>query len=231
MNDLQRFQHHSSLEVHSRQARAIIAGHYPERSTATTKKSYPIYGLIAYGLSLTVIWQRIRADDPYAELTLIEVERRIRKAFELIQNRMRSIDQKLMETLPGIQVDLYQSRQPLIISLNDSAFATTHAKLGARLVGLFDLLIRKLVTGKQFGIINLANFERSQYHATKVVRGVFAAPAEYRNRGVNRADIQEKTEKGIAATEADGPLPLGIMNRERHSEFGPKPTPHRDEPQ
>lgn len=222
MLNIGKFEHNSALQIHTLQAKQLII---ENKSSATTpeQKSYMICGLERFSFSLLRIWRRIRTDDPYAEMVLIEVERRIDNALKLLDRLSRDIDDRLTSQLPGITLEIYRSKSPATISLNSAQFSTTHALLGARLIGLYDVLVRKLHTCKEFGVVNREYYTNYKYKSAKALRGVFAAPLLYKQLGVKRSDIIQKTEKGIEAVNKLGPVPLDILVRERRSEYGPQP--------
>jgi len=214
--------HDSTLQIHTRQARQLII---ENKSSQTTddKKTYMIVGLEKFGASMNRIWRQIRQDDPYAEIALIEIERRIDNAFELLGKLHNTIDNQVSIELPGITMTFYQSETPAVIPLNAKLFETTHALLGARLIGHYDLLIRKLHTCQQFGLVNRNHCNRYKYKSAKALRGVYSAPLLYKLSGVNRQDILNRTEKGTNAILQLGNVPMAILTRETHSKYGPAP--------
>jgi integrating conjugative element protein (TIGR03761 family) len=215
-----KFNHESTLEIHTKQAKQLINENKQSQMTEG-KKAYMIIGLDKFGGLLQNIWSQIRRDDPYAEMVLIEIERRAINTFDLLEKLNHTIDSQLQLELPGITMAFYQSENPAVIPLNKRLFETTHALLGARLVGLYDLLIRKLHTCQQFGMINRNQSNHYKYKATKALRGVFAAPLLYKPLGVTRMDIIQKTDKGLSAIDQRGEIPLDILTREKQSKFGP----------
>lgn len=54
-----------------------------------TMKKYTINGLELYAMRLNKIWNRIKNDDPYAEMILIEIERRIERAKSKINTEIK----------------------------------------------------------------------------------------------------------------------------------------------
>jgi integrating conjugative element protein (TIGR03761 family) len=218
-----RFEHDSTLKIHTRQAKQLMVENKHSQTTQQ-EKSYMIIGLDKFGRFLHTIWYQIRNDDPYAEMALIEIERRINNAFDLLKKLNHTIDEQLRAELPGITLTFYQSENPTVIPLNTRQFDTTHSLLGARLIGLYDLLIRKLHTSQQFGIINRNQSSHYKYKSAKALRGVFAAPLLYKPFGVTRIDIIQKTDKGLAATTQQGEIPLDILTQKTQSKFGPRPN-------
>ena len=213
----------AELELHTIQAQNILHGNKKIKRANSGK--YNTIGLKVFGFMILRIWQQIRADDPYAESVLIETERCIDNAFKFIHRKNIIIDTKLeLESeFPGLKFEIYTSPNPKVIPLNSIIYSTTHANLAARLIGLYDLLVRKLVTCKKYAIISRHTFESHLSNSSQIVRGSLSAPTAYKKFNIKRQDIVQHTPNAQAAIEKLGILPAEILNKQTHSTYGPKP--------
>lgn len=212
-----KWQHSTELAIHTAQAEALVKGRRLIRSSNT--RSHRVFGLKAYSVLVEHVYRCAKADDPYAEHYLIEVERRIDNALKMIAKKQCLLDRLLEQHLPGIIVKLCKSQKPLLMPLN---FSTPHANFGARLVGEYDLLVRKVETCSRLGLLN--SRQRSHYlqKTRRAIRGVFSTPVQYKNAGVTREDIIHVTPRGIAALDALGGLDDKILHRQKRSKYGPQ---------
>lgn len=214
-----RFQNRSELILHTWDAVTLCDG----RKAIANEQQHGIPGLFVFGILLNNIWNAVKADDPYAEMTLIEIERLLDRAFTSLQK----LDQRLegycqQNKLPeGLILEINESRKTSRISLDGAAFHATHTRMLVILIATYDALVRKLLTCGAFGIVNNKTRKQLLYLATKAVRSVLMSPTPFKKTGVTRDDILLKNEKGQEALEKHGMVPLAILNREEHSRFGP----------
>lgn len=130
-----------------------------------------------------------------------------------------------MEKAPqGISIGLSSSIKPIIIELSDAKYYTIHTKLAAVLLADFDLLVRQLKSCIVIGQLTKVQYKKEVKRLETVIRGVLIAPSIYMNMDINREDIKQPTEKGKAAIDKFGLVPLAILNNEQHSSFGPIST-------
>lgn len=211
------WQNTSVLAIHSPQAVSLVKGH---RGRITQKATHHrVWGLKSYSVLVTQVYQRAKADDPYAEITLLEIERRLAKAQAVISRCHRQLDQQLQQQLPGIRIRLSASKQPLQIPLN---FSTPHANFGARLIGDYDLILRKIKTCRALGLLNGQQGYRYLKQVRRVVRGVFSTPVQYKNMSVTRTDVLQQTAAGKAAMDKLGEVDQDILSRKRQAQYGPR---------
>ncbi len=208
------------LTIHSKEAQKLIEGRVLKKDSEKDKK-YTINGLELYSRRLNTIWHRIRNDDPYAEMILIEIERRLERAHRKISAATEQAESMLKKSPPGISISISNSTKPVKISLNDAKYYTVHAKLAAVLVADFDFLIRKLKSCIDIGQLTKTQYKKRVERLSTLIRGVLIAPSVYKNMNISRQDILQSNEKGTVAIEKFGLVPMDILNNQQHSEYGP----------
>lgn len=212
-----KWQHSSILTIHTAQAESLVKGQ--RLIQALNAKAHRIFGLKAYSVLVENVYRRAKADDPYAEQHLMEVERRIDNALTVFQKKHVQLDRHLEQHLPGITVKLSESQKPLVISLN---FSTPHANFGARLVGEYDLLVRKVESCSRLGLLNSRQRSHFLQKTRRVIRGVFSTPVQYKNMAITREDIVRETPSGKAAVLALGRPDDDILHRQKRARYGPQ---------
>jgi integrating conjugative element protein (TIGR03761 family) len=210
------------LTIHSKEAQKLIEGRIIERdSELELEKKYTINGLELYSKRLNTIWYRVKNDDPYAEMVLIEIERRLERAKNKIHHATKDAEIMLKKSPPGISISVSSSTNPIKISLNHTKYYTIHAKLAAVLIADFDFLIRKLKSCIEIGQLTKSQYKKRIESLSTVIRGVLITPSVYNNMNIDRKDILQSTEKGKAAIEKFGLVPMDMLNNNQHSKFGP----------
>lgn len=208
------------LQLHSRKAIELLA----DKRTVQGAQQHKIFGFRTFCTLARTVWRKAYEDDPYAELILIEIERRIQNCCETLTQCDHSLDAALNQhtgnRLLLSMVHAYSlssqpggaefTNEPTLVHPNPDL---PHANMGGALLALYDLLIRKASTFRRFGIINGGVFHKCIKDGRASLRGVFAAPCMYKDHGVTRDDILNHTIEGVAAIEANGPVPEAILNR------------------
>jgi hypothetical protein len=195
-----------------------------DKRTTQDEQQHKIFGFRTFCTLARTVWRKAHEDDPYAELVLIEIERRIQNCCEVLAQCNRDLDSVLNQhtgnRLLLSLVHAYSSssqlthggftKEPTLVHPNTDL---PHANMGGALLALYDLLIRKAWVYRDFGIINGQIFHKCIKDGRASLRGVFAAPCMYKDMGVTRDDIINQTVEGIAAVEANGPVPEAALNR------------------
>jgi len=211
---------HFELTVHSKETIRLLTGRVINNEAKAPKK-YTINGLESYALRLNNIWHRIKNDDPYAEMVLIEIERRIERAKHKISTAIEKAEKTLAKAPNGISIGISSSVKPITINLDNVKYYTVHTKLAAVLLADVDLLIRTLKSCIALGQLTKTQYKKDVKKIETVIRGVLISPSIYINMHINREDIKKQTEKGKVAIEKLGLVPLDILNNQQHSSFGP----------
>lgn len=209
-----------ALQLHSARAIELLA----DKQTTLDEHQHKIFGFRTFCTLARTTWRKAHEDDPYAELVLIEIERRIQNCCETLGQYNRDLDAVLNQHTGNRMLLSMVHAYSLSSHLNGSEFTKEpalvhpntdlpHANMGAALLALYDLLVRKAAIFRHFGIINGKDFHKYIKEGRASLRGIFAAPCMYKDLGVTRDDIIHQTVEGMAAVEANGPVPEAILNR------------------
>lgn len=216
------------LLIHTRHAMAAVT----DRRKQDKAKTHKIFGFKTYCSLTRNVWRKAHEDDPYADLVLIEIERRLDRCAETLAHCGSDLDKHLDGHKAGRLADTmlrayafcgcFQRRefldQPYSIRVNS---ANPHANLGGGLIALYDLFIRRALACRHFGIIRGNTFHKYLHDCRTALRGVFAAPCLYKDLGITREDIAQQTVEGLAALDANGPVPEAVLARKLTAKFRP----------
>ena len=169
----------ATLTLQTRQAERLVKG----RGYTADKPA--IIGLIGFAKLLRPIWHGARADDPYADWWMLKVDDALEHARERIEGADRELATRF-QAMEAIDVASPTSLKPIRVALN---FSNPYAFLGARLVGLYDGLVRTTLSARHVGLITREEAERALHLSGRQVRRAFLSPVGYRLTGVNRRDI------------------------------------------
>jgi integrating conjugative element protein (TIGR03761 family) len=225
-----------ALQLYSQRTIELLS----DKRTTQDEQQHKIFGFRTFCTLARTVWRKAHEDDPYAELVLIEIERRIQNCCEVLAQCNRDLDSVLNQhtgnRLLLSLVHAYSSssqltnsgftKEPTLVHPNTDL---PHANMGGALLALYDLLIRKAFIYRHFGIITGKVFYKFLKDGRASLRGVFAAPCMYKDFGVTRDDIINQTVEGIAAVEANGPIPEAVLNRSllsklRSGTYTPRPS-------
>jgi integrating conjugative element protein (TIGR03761 family) len=214
----------SVLELHTQQATDLI--NYVRVSTSGNNKN-TIAGLYQFCIKLQQIWQDVRNDNPYAELALIRIETRIEKAFKALRRIEYQLEQLILaekdKSLKGVQLSMHEAHETIKIELSQPVFFLTHTKLAIRIIAYFDLLLCKLKTCKDFGLINRQRSKSILRRSTTIARGVLDSPNSYKHIDITRSDVLKQVSKAKEAAVTHGMISVEILNYTMQSEHGPEP--------
>ncbi|MCG8023965.1 MAG: TIGR03761 family integrating conjugative element protein [Candidatus Thiodiazotropha endolucinida] len=203
------------LTVQTRHAQQLIHGRQ-----ATPEKP-AIIGLVGFADRLRLIWQAARHDDPYADWWLIKVHEALDQARHTIAEEQAAVDER-MAGMTGIEVTVAKSLRPYRVPLQ---FANPYAYRGAQLIGEYDTLVRTLLSGYHVGLLDRESSQKVIHLAARKVRGAFAVPLGFRMLGIDRASLQQDSDKKAQARQLMGDLPLEVLNGEQRAPLVPHKAP------
>ena len=210
----------TTLEVQTRQAQRLVYG----RRSEVGKPA--IVGLLRFGTMLRPIWDGAAADDPWADWSLVQIERDLTEAKEALAALMDRMEQAL-KSKPAMDVALAQSVEPVKVDL---AFASPYAFMGAYLLADYDALARAVLTGRHIGIFDRDTAERALREGGRIVRRAFNTAQGYRYVGVCREDVRQGTQKAQRAAEMLGSLPQEVADGTLRAAHAPDIRPIADKP-
>jgi integrating conjugative element protein (TIGR03761 family) len=178
----------------------------------------PIIGLLGFADRLRLIWQGIRASDPYAEWWMVKVDRALALAEAELQALRRDIDTRSAAS-DGLEIDPAVSVQPTRVKLE---FANPYAYRGAQLLASYDGFARQVLSARHVGLAGQEEAERYLREGARPLRRAFGSALGYRFLGVTRADTEQQTVRGKQAVEAMGELPPEILSDALRASLLPK---------
>jgi len=126
------------------------------------------------------------ADNPWADVALVEVETLLETASQQLQKWLNEID-ALMAMLPAnASVSGVTSTAPLNIGVH------SHTPLGYRCVYLlvgFDQLILRVFQAHHYGLMSLKERKAWLHRGSHQIRRIFSVALRYRSHPVTRQDI------------------------------------------
>ena len=185
----------------------------------------PIIGLLGFADRLRLIWQGIRASDPYAGWWLVKVDQSLAQAeAELLA--LRTTVATMFSATEGLEIDTASSVEPTRIKLE---FANPYAYRGAQLLASYDGVARKALSARHVGLAGREDTERYLREGARPLRRAFGSALGYRFLGVTRAEIEQQTAKAKQAVEAMGEIPTEILSGELRASLLPRPVAIRSE--
>jgi integrating conjugative element protein (TIGR03761 family) len=182
-----------------------------------TAEKPAIIGLIGFANLLRSIWHGARADDPYADWWMLKVH----AALDLAQQELVVAEQEIatrFQAMGAIEVAAPASIKPARIALN---FSNPYAFRAARLVGLYDGLVRAVLSARHVGLLAGEEAERALHLGGRQVRRALQSAVGYRFLGVTRLDIARGTAKAQQARDAMGELPEDVLAGVRRAPCAP----------
>ena len=201
----------ATLTLQTRQAQRLVKGR------GYTAEKPAIIGLIGFANLLRSIWHGARADDPYADWWMLKVH----AALDLAQQELVAAEQELatrFQTMAAIEVAAPTSIKPARIALN---FSNPYAFRAARLVGLYDGLVRAVLSARHVGLLAREEAERALHQGGRQVRRALQSAIGYRFLGLTRLDIAQGTAKAQQARDAMGELPADVLAGVRRAPCAP----------
>ena len=133
----------ATLTLQTRQAQRLVKG----RGLSAEKPA--IIGLLGFANRVRTLWHGARADDPYADWWLLQVDEALVQAGHELVTLEQAIA-KLFEALGAIEVASPVSVKPARIALN---FTNPYAFRAAALISQFDALACKVLTARHVGLV------------------------------------------------------------------------------
>jgi integrating conjugative element protein (TIGR03761 family) len=216
-----RFQHPSSLAIHSYQAARLCRG---QRIIKDENTQFTVPDVLTFGALIKAMLQGRQADDPYADQALLEVERRLQRAFTTIESlsQQLAVDIKRARLPNTLAIAPCTSENPARLDLNHRMLSSIYAKQIALLIASFDTYVSRLAAYKNFGVVSSHKAGKQQHRGMKAIRGVLMAATAYKMTGVTRSDILNKTRKGEECMRRFGLIPLAILDGELAPSYAPK---------
>jgi integrating conjugative element protein (TIGR03761 family) len=176
-----------------------------------------IIGLIGFAGMLTQLFNGAKADDPYADKWLLDIEATIDAAAEALKDAHDTVLEALAQRA-DVSHGVAQSVKPLHVPLY---FSNRFAYRAAYLVNDFDNLFCAIQTAKHVAFLTNEQSNALIHSSSKTVRRTFTSANGYRYTGVSRADIAYGTARAVEALQRWGELSPDILDGTRRAEYGP----------
>lgn len=199
------------LTLQTQQAQRLVKG----RGYSAEKPA--IIGLIGFANLVRSVWHGARADDPYADWWMLKIHDALEQAEREFSGMERAIAGRL-EGVGALEVASPVSTKPARIRLN---FSNPYAFRAARLVGVFDALVCKVLSARHVGLLARDEAEGMLHQGGRVLRRVLQSSVGYRFMGVTRRDVEQGTAKALQALEAMGEVPKDVLTGARRAPHAP----------
>lgn len=181
-----------------------------------------IIGLIGFAGMLTQLFNGAKADDPYADRWLLDIEAAIDTAADALSDARDTVAEVLAQRA-DVSHDIAQSIKPLEVPLH---FSNRFAYRAAYLVNDFDNLLCAIQTAKHVALLSNKKSNALIQSSSKTVRRTFTSANGYCYTGVSRADVAYGTARAGEALRRWGELPPDVLDGTRRAEYGP-PLPDK----
>jgi integrating conjugative element protein (TIGR03761 family) len=175
----------ASMKLHSHLAINMFRG----RRGDLAKGQRPIIGLARFARQVSLVWSAAEQDDPYADQSLIEVERFHNETKKILSGREKTLGE-LISGMEGLTVGLQTSTQPAAIDLQ---FYCPWSYRAALLLLQFDRIVRLGLTAKHVGFIGDEEWKGVVSDSGRALRHLFAIPNHWINTGATRDDLRKNT--------------------------------------
>lgn len=172
----------ASVKLHSRLSINLFRGRKGEPS----KHLRPIIGLLRFARQVSLVWSASAADDPYADMVLIEIEEAYEKAKLNLDEKTKTM-QGLLDGMEEFSITVQASEQPVEVELQ---FFSPWSYRGAMLLKQFDTLVRMALTARHIGIFSDDDWRRVVHDASRSIRHMYAAVSGWVSTGVTRDHIK-----------------------------------------
>jgi len=174
-------------------------------------------GLLQFAKVMSILWQAVKQDDPYAEWYLLKTYQAIHEAREKLKVIEKLLESSLNQ-IRGIEVSTSLSTHPVAHQLQ---FATPFGYMGAYLITDFDFVLRQVLLLEKMGIMT-SQEDTSIKSLIQIIQEVFSLPRQWKHTGVTRLDIMEKNQKSEDVKVLLGELPESVLSKKIEFAFLPR---------
>lgn len=210
------------ITLETRQAHALFYGRRGDKENNV----FPIVGLVRFAKNVAEIWHASENDDPYADLTLLEIEAKFEDAVEFIKAQKKHIEQMLETELQGIDMPNTHSVDPATM---DIQFYSPWAYRAAIVLSQFDRTVLSAMTAKKMGLMFEDDWTASIVKCSSMIRAVFEASRLWVNTSVKRDDMAANNKVAQRAAKLYGArkptlpdMPEDVLKGERRAKLAPR---------
>ncbi|HRJ54292.1 MAG TPA: TIGR03761 family integrating conjugative element protein [Candidatus Thiothrix moscowensis] len=204
-----------TVTIQTRQAQTLLTG----RDATPERKG--VMGLMRFSRNLSQITAAAKADDPWADWYLVQVEERL-EAAEKTLVAMKADMQAVLQANPLMDVRVSESVKPLQVTVG---FSSPHAYWIARVITELDTLVRMILTAQHVALMVTTEAHRRMDAASVLIRRVFESTDRYRATGLTRDDVASDLAQVQEAMQKMGAVPEDVLNGSRRAKFAPALPP------
>lgn len=171
--------------------------------------------------TLTQIQRDASEDDPFADLFLINFEKRMLENTDKMKTLIDTLANVLVDNLPeGIDISQCLNVQPATFNIH------LNSPLGYKLVYVvsnFDLLAKTALTARHIGVLTHDEMKEWISSGSQLLRELLGMVKNYRHTGLTRQDVLDNNARYQQVMKNFNlePLPVGVLERSLRSGFAP----------
>lgn len=203
---------YSSLLLGSKEALRLVDGRLAEPDAEETWKRSEVIGLLKYAQACIRLCRHSSNDNPYADVALLGVEKKIEVAEDFIEKQQQKLDKLMQSKAVTSPIMGMQNSEPVKVSFE---FSDNHyAAMGAKLLVMYDALVIKANSARSSGLISRKVYDQFIWKAGHKIRGLFVLPGQMPDIYVTRDDLSRRSEVAKQAIEKMGDIDQKVMAKE-----------------
>lgn len=171
-----------SIQLQTHQAHRLFYGRRADKQSG----QFPIVGLVRFAKLIGDVWNAAEADDPYADMVLLEVEQAYEDAANTVREQLSATKALIAEQLEGIEIEIVHSVKPVKLDLQ---FYSPWAYRAAVLLKRFDELVLACLTARKVGLMLDDDWQAVVVRCGTRIRHMFELSRRWLCTGVTRDDI------------------------------------------
>ncbi len=206
---------HTALTINTRQAQRLFLGR-PVKIQDGQQVHPGVIGVRRFATLVRQVIVGARADDPYADQCLIQLDHEFESATQSLMELQSHIEKKL-KVRAAIDITVAVSIEPVSFPLR---FGNQYAYRAAYLVADYDRVAAAALSAHHAALLPRLECEKLISRGQRLVRRVFNVPFRYRFSGASRQDVVRMNACGVAALEKYGAIPEAILTRVLIPDYG-----------
>lgn len=199
--------------LHTRKAHRLFYGRRPDGDN-------PGYvGLTRFVVNVAPCWNAAAADDPYADLVLLDIEEAHQRADASLTASLEQLV-GMLESLDGITINISQSLEPAVMELS---FSVPWGFKAAALIQKYDSVVKHCLAAAHAGLLNDEDWHRIANAQARPIRNLFMQSTRFIYTGVTRDDVAANNQKAQRAAEKyrGREIPRDVLEGKRRAKIAP----------
>ena len=194
--------------------------------------SYRRFGIQEFGRAVGVVCRDAKADNPYADWMLVQIEDKMEAVSRMIEETGQSFDELMAEMVEeGIEVDLAAAEQH---QAEVFSFGSPYPYAALRMVRHLDDVLRLGLTLVHIGALSNRDRKEQVKPLMRGMRQLWSMPFRYKHTEISRSRLDYQDPELIAELEQrlGGSLPQEVLDGSRRGRYAPdiqtvQPTPSK----